>query len=75
MPLRRLPRAGDAVTVAFLAAAVPAEIAHVDERQRRVQVLTHEGEMIVFTLSRATGQFMAEGASAARLVFAHRTQS
>ena len=73
MPVRRLPHVGERVTVAFFGAAVQAVIGEFDERQRRLCVLTDEGEAITFTLSRATAQFVAEGNSAgARLLFHDR---
>jgi hypothetical protein len=69
MPLRRMVRPGDRVIVAFLGATVRGEVEHVNEQQRRLEVLTDEGDTIMFALSRATGQFVAEDASGARLVF------
>jgi hypothetical protein len=73
MPVRRLPHIGEHVTVAFFGATVEGMIGAIDEYQRRLGVLTEEGEAITFALSRATGQFVAEdGSSGARLVFHDR---
>jgi len=69
MSMRRLPHAEDRVTVAFLGASVQAVVSETDLARRRVEVFTDEGEVIAFRLSRPTGQFVAEGASGARLIF------
>lgn len=58
-----LPHIGEHVTVAFFGATVHGVIGEIDEHQRRLCVLTEEGEAITFTLSRATGQFVAESSS------------
>jgi hypothetical protein len=76
MPVRRLPHIGEYVTVAFFAATVQGVIGAIDEHQRRLRVLTEEGEALTFALSRATGQFVAAGGSSgARLVFHDRPQA
>ena len=70
MPVRRPPRIGEHVEVVFLGATVPGVIDGIDEQERRLFVLTEDGEEITFALSRATGQFVAEGSpTGARLVF------
>jgi len=70
MPVRRPPHIGQHVQVVFLGATVPGVIGEINEQERRVRVLTEEGEEITFALSRATGQFVAEGGPAGpRLVF------
>ena len=70
MPVRRPPHIGQHVEVVFLGATVPGVIDGIDEQERRLLVLTEEGEEITFALSRATGQFVAEGSpTGARLVF------
>jgi hypothetical protein len=69
MPVRRQPHPGDRVTVAFLGASVQGVVSDIDLARRRLQVLTEEGEQIPFKLSRATGQFVAENSSKARLIF------
>jgi len=76
MPVRRLPHIGEHVTVAFFGATVYGVIREIDEHQRQLCVLTEEGDAITFTLSRATGQFVADGTSpGTRLVFHDRTSA
>jgi hypothetical protein len=73
MPVRRPPHIGQHVRVVFLGATVPGVIDEIDEQERRLLVLTEEGEEITFALSRATGQFIADGSpTGARLVFHDR---
>lgn len=73
MTLTHLPRVGDHVPVVFLGALVDGVIGEIDEQRRQLHVLTADGETITFALSRATGQFMADGSSSGpRLVFPNR---
>jgi hypothetical protein len=68
MPKRRFPRLGDEVTVSYLAVDVPGVIEDVDESQRRLRVVTEDGEVLVFTLDAATATFVSgEHGGTARL--------
>jgi hypothetical protein len=68
--IRAMPRAGDRVTVLFLATRTDGVIEHVNDDLHRLRVITEDGERITFALNRATGRFLAEGHhSGARLVF------
>ena len=70
MRSRAVPRVGGSVVIVFLAERVPGVIECVEDEQRRLQVLTSEGERLTFTLNRALGTFVSdEGGSRARLVF------
>jgi hypothetical protein len=70
MSVRRPPHIDQHVRVVFLGATVPGVIGEIEEQRRRLLVRTEEGEEITFALSRATGQFVAEGSSTGpRLVF------
>ncbi|HTU83973.1 MAG TPA: hypothetical protein VMF57_00290 [Solirubrobacteraceae bacterium] len=73
MPVRQMPYVGDRVIIVFLGTTISGVIDRVEEAGRRVDVLTEDGEPITFTLSRATGQFVANaGSGGARLLFDHR---
>ena len=48
MPVRRPPHIGQHVRVVFLGATVPGVIDEIDEQERRLLVLTEEGEKITF---------------------------
>lgn len=72
MPIRRMPTVGDHVSVVFLAVRVAGVIESVDEAERRLHVLTEEGELIAFTLDRATGIFRTASTPDGRLVFEER---
>ena len=68
-----MPHIGEHVTVAFFGTTVHGVIGEIDQQQRLLRVVTEEGETIAFALSRATGQFVAEGSSSgARLLFDDR---
>jgi hypothetical protein len=58
MALRRQPRLGDEVTVSYLAVDVAGVIEEVDDTQRRLRVVTEDGESLVFTLDAATASFV-----------------
>jgi hypothetical protein len=58
MALRRLPRLGEEVTVSYLAVDVTGVIDEIDETQRRLRVVTEDGESLVFTLDAATASFV-----------------
>ncbi len=62
MSRRLVPRVGLAVEVAFLGARVTGTIEEVGDEGRRVTVLTAEGELLAFGLSRVTGTFLSEDA-------------
>ena len=71
MSLRRAPYVGAPVTVAFLARNARGTIEEVGDEGRRVVVVTDDGELIAFTLSPATGNFIEERrpVGGARLTF------
>jgi hypothetical protein len=61
MPFRSAPFVGAHVTVVFLARRVGGTVEEVFDEGRRVVVVTEDDEVIAFTLSAATGNFMEEG--------------
>jgi phage gp45-like len=70
MPLRSMPKVGGAVVVNFLGSTVSATVRSVSEDGRRLEVMTEDGETLVFALNRATATFTAEGhQTGARLTF------
>jgi hypothetical protein len=65
-----MPRVGGAVIVQFLGATVGGTVRHVLGDGRRLEVVTADGETLVFALNRATAMFTTEGAlTGARLIF------
>ena len=70
MAIRAIPRVGDPVTVAFLSVHVSGVVASTDESQRSVDVMTEDGEAVLFTLNPATGRYLSGGRqTGARLLF------
>jgi hypothetical protein len=70
MPVRRVPRVGERVAVAYLSVMAAGEVTGLDEGGRRIRVMTAEGEELVFVLNRATGRFHIDGDPfGARLLF------
>jgi hypothetical protein len=71
MPPRRAPFVGAPVTVILLARRVPGVVEEVREEGRRLVVLTDDGELKTFVLSRGRGHFVEErsGSTGARLTF------
>lgn len=67
--LRAIPRVGGRVVVSFLATRVGGVVTQVDPDLRHLEVLTDDGDTLRFVLSRASGRFVAEGHSRARLYF------
>ena len=57
------------MSVAFLATRMTGTVTAVDGDLRGLEVLLPDGERLRFRLSRATGTFIAEGHSGARLLF------
>lgn len=73
MPTRPVPRIGDEVTVAFLAAQVGGVVVGAAEGLRLLRVITDDGDALSFSLNPATGRYVADGRqSGARLLFARR---
>jgi hypothetical protein len=66
---RDVPRLGASVVAAYLAVHVPGRIVQVDADLRGVEVELNDGERLRFALSRATGTFIAQDSSRARLLF------
>ena len=67
---RRQPRVGTKVTVVELGWCVRGTVEDVAADGRRLTVLTDEGELLEFALSKATGYFTGGGTqSGARLSF------
>jgi phage gp45-like len=70
MPLRSMPRVGGGVVVNFLGATRNGTVRAVSPDGRRLEVLTEEGETLVFALNRATATFTLMGhQTGARLAF------
>jgi hypothetical protein len=70
MPIRAIPRVGDRVTVAFLSSRVGGVVAGTDDARRSVDVVTEDGETVVFALNAATGCYLSDGRqTGARLLF------
>jgi hypothetical protein len=59
MALRRQPRVGEEVTISYLAVDLTGVIEEVDETERRLRVVTEDGESLVFTLDAATASFVS----------------
>ncbi len=64
-----MPRVGAPVLVAYLAVQMQGTVVAVDEDLRGLEVELSDGERVRFRLSRATGTFLAEDSSRARLLF------
>ena len=69
MRLRAIPRVGGQVIVSFLATRVAGVVTQVDPDLRRLEVRTDDGDTLRFALNPASGRFMAEEQSGARLYF------
>ena len=69
MPLRRLPRVGAEVTVAYLGMSVAGVIVRVEEEGRRVTVATEDDRTIEFVLNPASARFLGGEGWTARLIF------
>jgi hypothetical protein len=71
MPPRRAPFVGAPVTVILLARRVPGTVEEIHDGGRRLTVLTEDGDLMTFTLSRGRAHFVAEGSGStgARLTF------
>jgi hypothetical protein len=71
MPPRRAPFVGAPVTVILLARRVPGIVEEVHDEGRRLVVLTDDGAVMSFTLSRGRAHFVEEGSGStgARLTF------
>ena len=67
---RRQPRVGNEVTVLELGWRVRGTVEEVADDGRRLTVLTEEGDLLEFALSKSTGYFTGGGTqSGARLSF------
>lgn len=64
-----MPHIGQPVVVLHLGARTPGIVQQIGDGGRRLEVLTEDGETLIFTLSRATGRFTSTG-SGERLMFA-----
>lgn len=64
-----MPRLGARVLVVYLAVRIPGIVSVVDPDLRGLEVDLADGERLRFTLSRATGTFLAADRSGARLLF------
>ena len=69
MSLRRLPRVGAEVTVAYLGASVAGVIVSVEDEGRRVMVVTEDDRTTEFTLNPASARFLGGEGWNARLIF------
>jgi hypothetical protein len=69
MPLRRQPRVGAEVTVAYLGTTVPGVIVAVDDEGRLVTVVTDDERTIEFVLNPASARFLGGEGWTARLIF------
>lgn len=69
MRARAMPQIGGSVAVLYLGTTVPGVVTEIEEDGRGLLVLTDEGDTLTFALSRATGRFVDDGPSGARLVF------
>ena len=69
MPLRRLPRVGAEVTVAYLGTSVPGVIVRVEDEGRRLSVATEDDRTIEFVLNPASARFLGGEGWTARLIF------
>ncbi len=65
-----MPQVGGSVRVEFLGSTVRATVRTVASDGRRLEVTTEEGELLTFSLNRATATFTIEGQqTGARLSF------
>lgn len=69
MPLRRQPRVGTEVTVAYLGASVPGVIVRVEDGGRRLAVATEDAGEVEFVLNPASARFLGGEGWTARLIF------
>jgi hypothetical protein len=74
-PSRTVPRVDAAVTIVYLNGSTRGIVQQVDTDLRGLQVLTEEGEMLRFELSRVTGHFMSGGQAGPRLLFETGSES
>lgn len=56
-----MPQVGGSVLIDYLGSTVRGVVRSVDERARRLEVATEEGQTLTFELNRATATFTAGG--------------
>jgi hypothetical protein len=67
---RAVPSVGESVVIIFLASRIGGIVERVDADLRGLEVVTDEGEVLRFALSRVTGRFLSDGQQwGARLFF------